>query len=104
MKAGAGIYRIKPNMGSSKARILGKLPIGPPIGREKTKANRKPTPTRHKLATVSFKSSRVFHSRPNASKTLLGEGKNLGSTLAKVVTSHHSSSGRAIDVTVNPIF
>jgi hypothetical protein len=104
MNAGAGIYRIKPNIGSSKARMLGKLPINTPIGMEKSEANRKPTPTRHKLATVSFKSSRVFQSRPNASKTLPGEGKNFGSTLANVVTSHHSSNGSAIDVTVNPIF
>ncbi len=36
-------------------------------------------------------------------KLCRGKAKIWGSTLAKVVTSHHTSTGSAIDVTVNPI-
>ncbi|CBN59115.1 hypothetical protein OSCI_4020041 [Kamptonema sp. PCC 6506] len=91
-------------MGSSKARILGKLPIITPMGIEKSEAKKNPTPTLHKLATVSFRRSPLLHNLPKASKTLPGDGKNFGSTLMKVVTNHHSSNGKAIDVRINPVF
>jgi hypothetical protein len=45
-------------------------------------------------------SSPLRHKRTKASITFAGEGKNLGSILPKVVTSHHNSNGKAIEQTI----
>src|SRR5579883_1333061 len=77
--------------------MLAKLPINMPTGIENRDARKKPTPTRHRLAIVSFWRSPVLHNRWNASSTPPGEGRNLGSIAPNVVINHQSTSGIKID-------